>query len=245
MIWTSQLSLGNPTVRSRDRLREGAVSARSGISAMPERDMLHIVLMVNTDGQMGMRADEGAFMNMPTTSASRPCARDEFPTAWIFERSPIAEGEARGCVNVFTSLSRNDWVLEQWRRKGMYGTTLSAVPAIFGERHELALAANSGAMVDGMLTILWTSAATSGSTYGPIRDAIEDLGLQVMRMRFCHFGPKCVRSSKLPSGSYLQVATTFTRIPTNMWRCTCQTAGKPAQFTEHELDWFGQGAQKA
>eukprot|EP00959_Pyramimonas_sp_CCMP1952_P324060 6782266-Pyramimonas_sp.AAC.1 len=57
-------------------------------------------------------------------------------------------------MNVFTSLSRDDWVLEQRRRKGMHGTTLSEVPGIFGERHELALVANSGAMVDGILTIL-------------------------------------------------------------------------------------------
>eukprot|EP00959_Pyramimonas_sp_CCMP1952_P066133 1380733-Pyramimonas_sp.AAC.1 len=75
--------------------------------------------------------------------------------------------------------------------------------------------------------------------------AIEDLDLQVMRVRCCHFGLKYDRSSKLPSGSYLQVATTHTRIPTNSWRCTCQTAGKPAQLAEHELDWHGQGAQKA
>eukprot|EP00959_Pyramimonas_sp_CCMP1952_P230205 4812894-Pyramimonas_sp.AAC.1 len=34
----------------------------------------------------------------------------------------------------------------------MRGTTLSAVPGIFGERHELALTANSGNMVDGMPT---------------------------------------------------------------------------------------------
>eukprot|EP00959_Pyramimonas_sp_CCMP1952_P225624 4718098-Pyramimonas_sp.AAC.1 len=36
----------------------------------------------------------------------------------------------------------------------MRGATLSEVPGIFGERHELALAANSGTMVNGMLTIL-------------------------------------------------------------------------------------------
>eukprot|EP00959_Pyramimonas_sp_CCMP1952_P238947 4993746-Pyramimonas_sp.AAC.1 len=36
----------------------------------------------------------------------------------------------------------------------MRGTTLSDVPGIFGERHELALVANAGAMVAGMLTIL-------------------------------------------------------------------------------------------
>eukprot|EP00959_Pyramimonas_sp_CCMP1952_P359667 7530990-Pyramimonas_sp.AAC.1 len=80
---------------------------------------------------------------------------------------------------------------------------------------------------------------------GRIRDAIEDLDLHVMRMRFCHFGFKYDRANRLPSGSYLQVATTCTRIPTNLWRCTCKTAGKPAQPTEHVLDWHGQGSQKA
>eukprot|EP00959_Pyramimonas_sp_CCMP1952_P280535 5864029-Pyramimonas_sp.AAC.1 len=44
-----------------------------------------------------------------------------------------------------------------WSRgaaRGMYGTTLSEVPGIFGERHELALSAHSGTMVDRMLTVL-------------------------------------------------------------------------------------------
>eukprot|EP00959_Pyramimonas_sp_CCMP1952_P388112 8133031-Pyramimonas_sp.AAC.1 len=80
---------------------------------------------------------------------------------------------------------------------------------------------------------------------GPIRDAFEDLDLQAMRMRCCHFGLKYDRSSKLPSGSYLQVAITYTRIPTNLLRCTCPTAGEPAQLAEHELDWCGQGAHMA
>eukprot|EP00959_Pyramimonas_sp_CCMP1952_P096932 2026177-Pyramimonas_sp.AAC.1 len=48
------------------------------------------------------------------------------------------------------SLSRNDWVLEQRRRKGMRGTTLSEVPGLFGERRELALAANSGTMINSI-----------------------------------------------------------------------------------------------
>eukprot|EP00959_Pyramimonas_sp_CCMP1952_P371415 7777546-Pyramimonas_sp.AAC.1 len=39
---------------------------------------------------------------------------------------------------------------------------------------------------------------------GPTRDAIEDLDLQVMRMRFCHVGLKYDRADKSPSGSYLQ-----------------------------------------
>eukprot|EP00959_Pyramimonas_sp_CCMP1952_P097502 2038161-Pyramimonas_sp.AAC.1 len=103
---------------------------------------------------MGMRADEGTFLNLPTSSASRPYTYDEYPAARIFERSPITEEEARGYMNVSTSLSRNDWVLEQRRRKGMHGTTFSEVPGPFGGRRELALAANSGTMINGMWTIL-------------------------------------------------------------------------------------------
>eukprot|EP00959_Pyramimonas_sp_CCMP1952_P279787 5849755-Pyramimonas_sp.AAC.1 len=74
----------------------------------------------------------------------------------------------------------------------------------------------------------------------PIREAIEDLDVRVMRMRFCHFGLKYDRANSLPSRSYLQVATTCTRIPTNLWRCACNIAGKPAQPTEQILDWHGQ-----
>eukprot|EP00959_Pyramimonas_sp_CCMP1952_P468097 9492657-Pyramimonas_sp.AAC.1 len=91
---------------------------------------------------------------MPTTSASRPYTYDAHPTTWIFKKNPVTEEEARGCMNVFASLLRNDWVLEQRLRKGMYGTTLSEVPGIVGDRDELTLAANSGTMVDGMLTAL-------------------------------------------------------------------------------------------
>eukprot|EP00959_Pyramimonas_sp_CCMP1952_P355110 7438431-Pyramimonas_sp.AAC.1 len=66
---------------------------------------------------MGMRADEDTFMSVPTTSALRPCTYDQYPTAGIFEKMPIAEEEARGYMNVFTSLSTNHWLLEQRRRK--------------------------------------------------------------------------------------------------------------------------------
>eukprot|EP00959_Pyramimonas_sp_CCMP1952_P023207 488213-Pyramimonas_sp.AAC.2 len=125
------------------RRTESPVSVRSGNSGISERDMLRTVCMVNTDGQMGMRADEDTFLNLPTTSASCRFTYDEYPSAWAFERNPIAEEEARGCINVFASLSRNDWVLDQGRRKGMHGTAVSEVPGLFGERHLLALAANS------------------------------------------------------------------------------------------------------
>eukprot|EP00959_Pyramimonas_sp_CCMP1952_P007707 160847-Pyramimonas_sp.AAC.1 len=82
-------------------------------------------------------------MNLPLSSAPHPHMYDEYSTAWIFERNPITEEEARGYIGVFTPLTRDDWVLEQRRRKGLCGTTLSEGPGIFGERHELALAANS------------------------------------------------------------------------------------------------------
>eukprot|EP00959_Pyramimonas_sp_CCMP1952_P471829 9499045-Pyramimonas_sp.AAC.1 len=98
-------------LRSRSQRRtEGPVSVRSGSSGISERDVLHTVLMVNTNGQIGMRAEEDTFMTLPTVSTSHPCTHDEYPTAWIFEASPITEEEARGYTNAFTSLSRNDWV---------------------------------------------------------------------------------------------------------------------------------------
>eukprot|EP00959_Pyramimonas_sp_CCMP1952_P269315 5630105-Pyramimonas_sp.AAC.1 len=86
---------------------------------------------MHTYGQMGMRADKDALLNLPTTSTSHPYAYDEYPSAWIFETNPITEEEAREYMNVFKSLSRNDWVLEQRRRKGLHGTTVSGVPALF------------------------------------------------------------------------------------------------------------------
>eukprot|EP00959_Pyramimonas_sp_CCMP1952_P454857 9470613-Pyramimonas_sp.AAC.1 len=80
------------------RRTETPVSARSGSSAISERGMLHTVLMVNTDGQMGMRADEVTSMNMPTTPV-------HVSTPGIFEKSFITEEEARGYMNVLASLS--------------------------------------------------------------------------------------------------------------------------------------------
>eukprot|EP00959_Pyramimonas_sp_CCMP1952_P393621 8247900-Pyramimonas_sp.AAC.1 len=108
-------------LRPRSRRRtESPVSMRSGSSGISERDMLHAVFMINTDGQMGMLADEDTILNLPTISTSHPYTNDEYPTALIFEMNPITEEEARGYMNVFTSLSRNDWVLEQRRRKGLH-----------------------------------------------------------------------------------------------------------------------------
>eukprot|EP00959_Pyramimonas_sp_CCMP1952_P074229 1551290-Pyramimonas_sp.AAC.1 len=102
------MAYGRDTRPRSQRRAESPASVRSGISAISERDMLHAVLAVNTDG-IGTRADEDTFMNMPLASAPHPHMHDEYPTAWIFEKNPTTEEEARGYMNVFTSLTRNDW----------------------------------------------------------------------------------------------------------------------------------------
>eukprot|EP00959_Pyramimonas_sp_CCMP1952_P010554 221119-Pyramimonas_sp.AAC.1 len=60
-------------IRPRNQPRaESPVSARSGSSAISDRDMPHAVLMVNADGQVAMRADEDTFLNLPLSSAQHP-----------------------------------------------------------------------------------------------------------------------------------------------------------------------------
>eukprot|EP00959_Pyramimonas_sp_CCMP1952_P252733 5280247-Pyramimonas_sp.AAC.1 len=84
-------------LRPRSQRRAGGpVSVRSGSGAISERDMLRTVFMVNTDVQMGMRADGGAFLNLPTISASDPYTYGEHRAAWISETDPSTEEEARG-----------------------------------------------------------------------------------------------------------------------------------------------------
>eukprot|EP00959_Pyramimonas_sp_CCMP1952_P073730 1541220-Pyramimonas_sp.AAC.1 len=50
------------------RRTESPASMRSGNSGISERDMLHTVLMINTDGQMRTRAEEDTFLSLPTAS---------------------------------------------------------------------------------------------------------------------------------------------------------------------------------
>ena len=72
----------------------------------------------------------------------------------------------------------------------------------------------------------------------PIRDALEDMNMHVVRMRLCHFGIKYDKRGDMPSGTYIQVASTYP-IPTTLWRCRCK------DHTQHVLDWYGQDAQHA
>eukprot|EP00959_Pyramimonas_sp_CCMP1952_P150482 3149366-Pyramimonas_sp.AAC.1 len=58
----------------------------------------------------------------------------------------MSEEEARGYMNVFTSLSRSDWALVG--AEAPHVTTLFEAPGLFCERRELALAPNSEAMLN-------------------------------------------------------------------------------------------------
>eukprot|EP00959_Pyramimonas_sp_CCMP1952_P238168 4977133-Pyramimonas_sp.AAC.1 len=51
-------------------------------------------------------------------------------------------------------MARNQWALDQKRRKGTYGTTVSTVQGVFGEHYELAIASDMETMIDGMLTMM-------------------------------------------------------------------------------------------
>eukprot|EP00959_Pyramimonas_sp_CCMP1952_P094428 1975514-Pyramimonas_sp.AAC.1 len=110
----------------RQRRADSPVSVRSGASAMSERDVLQTALMVNTDGQMTVLADEDTFQDIPVTQQSPRWG--EYPADWTFQQCPITKGRSRA-----------------YRRlKGMYGTTVAAVQGYSGDRHELALVVNSG-----------------------------------------------------------------------------------------------------
>ena len=74
---------------------------------------------------------------------------------------------------------------------------------------------------------------------GPIRDTIQELKLHVIRMRLCNLNIRYNTSDKTPSGSYIQVATTYV-IPIMKWGCVCS---KPIK--EHVLDWYGQSQPHA
>ena len=71
----------------------------------------------------------------------------------------------------------------------------------------------------------------------PVRDAIQDLQLNLTRMRLCHFKLKFNNQEPKPSGSYMQVATTR-HISTKAWMCNCKV-----NIDQHVLDWYGHTAR--
>eukprot|EP00959_Pyramimonas_sp_CCMP1952_P365419 7653128-Pyramimonas_sp.AAC.1 len=62
---------------------------------------------------MGMRADEDAFLNLPTTSAAHPCTCDECPLAWISGRNPTTKTRL---VDIWTSLHLHHGTTGCWSR---------------------------------------------------------------------------------------------------------------------------------
>ena len=72
----------------------------------------------------------------------------------------------------------------------------------------------------------------------PIREVIEDLRLTTVRMRLCHFRLNYDPLDTAPSGTYIQVATSYP-ISTKLWQCNC------GGNTAHKLDWYGHTQQHA
>eukprot|EP00959_Pyramimonas_sp_CCMP1952_P150491 3149472-Pyramimonas_sp.AAC.1 len=79
---------GNPL---RPRLAGSPVCVRSGASAKSERDVLQTALMVNTDGQNAVRADEDTFENLPLTQLFPTWC--EYASAYICQYCPVTEEE--------------------------------------------------------------------------------------------------------------------------------------------------------
>eukprot|EP00959_Pyramimonas_sp_CCMP1952_P156415 3271121-Pyramimonas_sp.AAC.1 len=108
-----------------------------------------------------------------------------------------------------------------------------------------------GGLISGDYRLLWISTPADwyvrapGKKAGPhwqrqtsIRDALEDYKLHVVRMRLCHFGYTYDKRDDAPSGTYIQVATSFP-LSTKTWQCNCKAN------TQHTLDWYGQDADHA
>ena len=72
-----------------------------------------------------------------------------------------------------------------------------------------------------------------------INDTIEDLKLSVVRMRLCHFGIKFNLQDRTPSGTYMQIATSFP-INSRAWPCNCKL-----DINKHVLDWYGKTIRHA
>eukprot|EP00959_Pyramimonas_sp_CCMP1952_P060366 1261246-Pyramimonas_sp.AAC.2 len=73
--------------------------------------MLHTVLMVNTDGQITVRADEDTLKSIPLAEQF-PCMYGVHPSSWVFQKHPITEEEARRYAHVFTSRSWDQRALD-------------------------------------------------------------------------------------------------------------------------------------
>eukprot|EP00959_Pyramimonas_sp_CCMP1952_P334072 6996324-Pyramimonas_sp.AAC.1 len=64
--------------------------------------------MINADGQRAVRADEDAVENMPLTR-QHPFRSDGYPAEWIIQQHLISVEEARGYMNAFISMARDQW----------------------------------------------------------------------------------------------------------------------------------------
>ena len=72
-----------------------------------------------------------------------------------------------------------------------------------------------------------------------LKETIQDMQMNVSKIRLCHFGDKFDSKDPKPSGSYLQVATT-SKIPLLQWQCNCKIPIK-----DHVLDWYGRHQEQS
>jgi len=131
------------------------MSARSASSAQSDRDFLQQVFMVDDSGRTTVRASKDSVLDIPLTQQPPPLI--EYPPDWILLDYPMTQQEHMAWFSSCTHLRKQEWVLEQRRRRDEVGTTLTTVEGAYpyaGERLTLALAANTGTVIDNMLTLL-------------------------------------------------------------------------------------------
>eukprot|EP00959_Pyramimonas_sp_CCMP1952_P063220 1321346-Pyramimonas_sp.AAC.1 len=82
-------------IRPRNQRRaESLACARSGASAISERDMLRTVLMVNTDGQIYTLADEDTFITYAALISTAPPHVRRVPVGLDLREEPYHRGRS-------------------------------------------------------------------------------------------------------------------------------------------------------
>ena len=73
------------------------------------------------------------------------------------------------------------------------------------------------------------------------KENLEDLQMDLMRMRLCRLEMKYDTRNSAPSGSYIQVATNVPiQDSKNIFGCRCKVG-----IDQHVLDWYGKTAERA
>ena len=112
--------------------------------------------MINDDDNQYGTPREGTVLNMALTR-SNPANSIEYPSDGILLDHPMTQEEHEAYNATWSSLRKQEWILEQRRRRNERCaniTTVPGVPPYEQHRPTYALAANTGTRVDGHCTIL-------------------------------------------------------------------------------------------